>query len=177
MIQRHFGSHGGDRRRERNVPGSASIHRSVFARRVEGNDFRDGYTFFGVDLTPDACDGSCFHLVQKGNLRNEIHLGMSFAQTTNARDARTWSIIRDVMPEDGLSTTIDAYPIGFGCNTHERRSAWSTLDCAGDNRRGAYFYSYGLPPQHASFRTFMNEYCSEWTYNAKRLQSPLSNCN
>ena len=44
----------------------------------EGNglsrsDFRHGYTFFGFDLTPDACDGACFHLVQKGNVRIEIH--------------------------------------------------------------------------------------------------------
>ncbi|KAI0231796.1 hypothetical protein LSAT2_017836 [Lamellibrachia satsuma] len=40
----------------------------------EGNgltrdDYRDGYTFFCFDLTPDQCDGPCFHLVQKGNLR------------------------------------------------------------------------------------------------------------
>ena len=27
----------------------------------------------GFDLTPDACDGACFHLVQKGNVRIEIH--------------------------------------------------------------------------------------------------------
>ena len=44
----------------------------------EGNeltrdDFGNGYTFFGFDLTPDACDGGCFHLVRKGNLRIEIH--------------------------------------------------------------------------------------------------------
>ena len=38
-----------------------------------------------------------------------------------------------------------------------------------------YFCSYGLPPRHAAFRTFMNEYYYEWTHNSKRLQSPLSN--
>ena len=37
----------------------------------EGNeltrdDFGNGYTFFGFDLTPDTCDGSCFHFVSKG---------------------------------------------------------------------------------------------------------------
>ena len=35
----------------------------------EGNgltrsDFRHGNTFFGFDMTPDQCDGPCFHLVQ-----------------------------------------------------------------------------------------------------------------
>ena len=52
----------------------------------EGNgltrdDFRDGYTFFGFDLTP--CDGSCFHLVQKGNLRIEMHFDAALQQTIN----------------------------------------------------------------------------------------------
>ena len=54
----------------------------------EGNeltrdDFGNGYTFFGFDLTPDACDGGCFHLVQKGNLRIEIHFATPLAQTVN----------------------------------------------------------------------------------------------
>ena len=54
----------------------------------EGNeltrdDFGNGYTFFGFDLTPDACDGGCFHLVQKGNLRIEIHFAAPLAQTVN----------------------------------------------------------------------------------------------
>ena len=47
------------------------------------NAFGNGYTFFGFDLTPDACDGSCFHLVQKGNLRIEIHFAAPLAQTVN----------------------------------------------------------------------------------------------
>ena len=54
----------------------------------EGNeltrdDFGNGYAFFGFDLTPDACDGGCFHLVQKGNLRIEIHFAAPLAQTVN----------------------------------------------------------------------------------------------
>ncbi|RLJ22613.1 hypothetical protein DJ031_00495 [bacterium endosymbiont of Escarpia laminata] len=44
----------------------------------EGNgltleDFRHGYTFFGLDLTPDGCDDCSFHLVEKSNLRMELH--------------------------------------------------------------------------------------------------------
>ena len=42
-----------------------------------------GYTFFGVDFTPDGCDGGCFHLVRKGNLRIEIHFAAALAQTVN----------------------------------------------------------------------------------------------
>ena len=54
----------------------------------EGNgltrsDFRDGYTFFGFDLTLDACDRSCCHLLQKGNLRIEIHFAATLVQTIN----------------------------------------------------------------------------------------------
>ena len=46
----------------------------------EGNgltraDFSNGFTFFGFDLTPGACDGWCFHMAQKGNL----HIGIHFA--------------------------------------------------------------------------------------------------
>ena len=54
----------------------------------EGNglarsDFRHCYTFFGFDLTPDQCDGPCFHLVQKGNLRIELHFRNALPTTVN----------------------------------------------------------------------------------------------
>ena len=54
----------------------------------EGNglthsDYRHGYTFFGFDLTPDQCDGPCFHLVQKGNLRIELHFRDALPNTVN----------------------------------------------------------------------------------------------
>ena len=54
----------------------------------EGNelsrdDFDKGYTFLGFDLTPDGCDGSCFHLTRKGNLRIEMHFAAALEQTVN----------------------------------------------------------------------------------------------
>ena len=54
----------------------------------EGNelsrdDFGKGYTFFGFDLTPDGCDGGCFHLTRKGNLRIEMHFATALEQTVN----------------------------------------------------------------------------------------------
>ena len=55
----------------------------------EGNDlsrddFGQGYTFFGFDLTPDGCDGCCFHLTRKGNLRIEMHFATALEHTVNA---------------------------------------------------------------------------------------------
>ncbi|KAI0209956.1 hypothetical protein LSAT2_005325 [Lamellibrachia satsuma] len=54
----------------------------------EGNgltrdEYRDGYTFFCFDLTPDQCDGPCFNLVQKGNLRLEFHFRAALRTTVN----------------------------------------------------------------------------------------------
>ena len=52
----------------------------------EGNDlspddFGQCYTFFGFDLTPDVCDGGCFHLSKKGNLRIEMHFATALEHT------------------------------------------------------------------------------------------------
>ena len=54
----------------------------------EGNelsrdDFGKGYTLFGFDLTPDGCDGGCFHLTRKGNLRIEMHFATALEHTVN----------------------------------------------------------------------------------------------
>ena len=94
-----------------------------------------------------------------------------------ARDPRTKSIFLGVVPIDGLPTTIDAFPIASVCNTDdgdEPDEQWIALYLDA-NRCGEYFCSYGLPPLHATFRTFMNKHCYEWTHNTKILHSPLSN--
>ena len=54
----------------------------------EGNDlsrddFGQGYTIFGFDLTPDCCDGGCFHLTRKGNLRIEMHFATALEHTVS----------------------------------------------------------------------------------------------
>ena len=54
----------------------------------EGNglcrsDFRHGYTFFGLELTPDECDGACFHLVQQDKLCIEMHFRDALPTTVN----------------------------------------------------------------------------------------------
>ena len=94
-----------------------------------------------------------------------------------AGDARTRSIVRDVVPKDGLPTMIDGFPFAFVCNTYDGDKPgqhWIALYVDAD-RRGEYFCSYGLPPLHDAFRVFLNEHYSEWTHNTKRLHSPLSN--
>ena len=96
-----------------------------------------------------------------------------------AMDPRTRSIFRGVVPKDGLSTTTTdgVLPADFVCNTDdgdELGEHWIALYLDADGR-GDYFCSYGLPPRHAAFCTFINEHCSEWTHNSKRFQSPLSN--
>ena len=50
---------------------------------VTRDDFGQGYILFAFDLTPDVCDGSHFNLVQKGNLRVEMHFDQPLPQTVN----------------------------------------------------------------------------------------------
>ena len=47
------------------------------------DDFGQDYAFFGFDLTPDGCDGGCFHLTRKGNLRIEMHFATALEHTVN----------------------------------------------------------------------------------------------
>ena len=35
---------------------------------------------------------------------------------------------------------------------------------------GYYFDSYGKPPQHREFVTFLKKYCKRWMYNSRRVQ-------
>ena len=50
---------------------------------VTREDFGQGYSLFAFDLSPDVCDGSHFNLVQKGNLRVEMHFDQPLPQTIN----------------------------------------------------------------------------------------------
>ena len=169
----------------------------------EGNDltrsdFGNGYTYFWFDLTPDACDGSCFHLVKRGNLRVEIHFATALTQTVNvvaygefeavleidknrnvvllALDSITKNIVRNVVAKNELPTKIGACRTAFVCNTYDADKPgqhWIALYIDGDH--GEYFDSYGLPPLHTTFRKFRKDHCVAWSYNNKTLQSPLSN--
>ncbi|KAK2186424.1 hypothetical protein NP493_200g01020 [Ridgeia piscesae] len=71
-----------------NFPNASCIDNDFNVSQDEGNDltrsdFGNGYTFFVFDLTTDACDGSCFHLVKRGKFRVEIHFATALAQTVN----------------------------------------------------------------------------------------------
>ena len=121
--------------------------------------------------------------VRAGN-RQEPQRHLRLLGWTPCRSPDYWRWIRTPRPslaasypKDGLPKKIDALPIAFVCNTDdgdEPGEHWIALYLSSDGR-GEYFCSYGLPPRHATFRTFLNKHCSEWTHNSKRLQSPLSN--
>ena len=66
-----------------NLFSATGKHAQDEGNELTRDDFGNGYTFFGFDLTPDGCDGGCLHLVQKGNLRIEIHFAEALAQTVN----------------------------------------------------------------------------------------------
>ena len=66
-----------------NLFSATGKHAQDEGNELTRDDFGNGYIFFGFDLTPDACDGGCFHLVRKGNLRIEIHFAAALAQTVN----------------------------------------------------------------------------------------------
>ena len=66
-----------------NLFSATGKHAQDEGNELTRDDFGNGYTFFRFDLTPDACDGGCLHLVQKGNLRIEIHFAEALAHTVN----------------------------------------------------------------------------------------------
>ena len=83
----------------------------------------------------------------------------------------------DVVAKDSLSDIIiDTYPAAIVCNTHDSDRPgehWVAM-YVDTERRGDYFDSYGLQPQHVGFVDFMTEHCSTWSANERTLQSPLS---
>ena len=175
----------------------------------EGNeltrdDFGNGYTLFGFDLTPDACDGSCFHLVRNSNLRIEIHFAAALAQPVNVvvygefeavleidkgcnviYDYETDQIERllahyplmchyTVTAKDELPEIVETYPFALVCNTHNADQPGEHSVAMYVDERGDYFDLYGRKPKHIESTNFMNEHCSEWASNERTLQSPIS---
>jgi len=89
-----------------------------------------------------------------------------------ATDAYTRTVVQDVVSKNGLPT-ITKLPVAFVCNIHNSDKPgqhWISIYMS-DEGRGEYFDSYGRPPN----QTFLRNNCREWTFNDRRLQSPLSN--
>ena len=63
---------------------------------VSRDDLGQGYTFFGFDLPPDGCDGGCFHLTRKGNLRIEMHFATALGQTVNVGVYREFEAVLEI---------------------------------------------------------------------------------
>ena len=74
----------------------------------------------------------------------------------------------DVVAKDSLlDIIVDTYPAAIVCNTHDSDRPgehWVAM-YVDTERRGDYFDSYGLQPQHAGFVDFMTEHCSTWSTN------------
>ena len=80
-----------------------------------------------------------------------------------------------VTAKDELPEIVETYPFALVCNTHNAYQPgehWVALYV--DEECGDYFDPYGQPPQHIEFTNFMNEHCSEWMFNERILQSPIS---
>ena len=80
------------------------------------SDFGNGYTFFGFDLTPDACDGSCFPLVKKGNLRVEIHFASALTQTVNVVVYGEFEAVLEIDKTETSYSTIDGHESDRACD-------------------------------------------------------------
>ena len=63
-----------------NLFSATGKHAQDEGNELTRDDFGNGYAFFGFDLTPDGCDGGCFHLVR---MRIEINFAAALAQTVN----------------------------------------------------------------------------------------------
>ena len=50
---------------------------------ISRDDFGNGFTLFGFDLTPDLSEVGTFHLIKSGNLSLEIHFAQALAATIN----------------------------------------------------------------------------------------------
>lgn len=50
---------------------------------ISFRDYKDGYTMFAFDLTPDMCNGDHFNLVKNGNLRISLNFKTSLSENVN----------------------------------------------------------------------------------------------
>lgn len=50
---------------------------------ISREEYGNGFTLFGFDLTPDLSEVGTFHLIKKGNLSLEMHFGTALPNTIN----------------------------------------------------------------------------------------------
>ena len=111
--------------------------------------FGQCYTFFGFDLTPDGCNGGCFHFTRKGTLRIEMHFATALEHTVNVivygefeavleidkglhlqllmetdhiSRLLAWDPLMchyEVVAKDALPEVVSTYPSAFVCKTHD----------------------------------------------------------
>ena len=93
--------------------------------------------------------------------------------TLLTRDPRTRRLVRGVYARDRLPRDRVGYPSGFIVNTHPHTKAgehWIAMYIDGTGV-GEYFDSFGLPPLHKAFTTFLARHCVTWTFNTQTVQA------
>ena len=89
---------------------------------------------------------------------------------------QTWNVgvfARDEFAEAKLTTAKQKQKCMFICNTdcsHKPGRHWVVL-CIDGQGKNTYFDSYGLPPFHKEFSTFLNK---NYVYNDIQLQEPFT---
>ena len=62
---------------------AANLHNSNSGLVINHNNYREGYTIYGFDLTTDMCEGAHIDPIKYGTLRLEAHFGTPLAHPIN----------------------------------------------------------------------------------------------
>ena len=62
---------------------AANLHNSNSGLVINHNNYREGYTIYGFDLTTDMCEGAHIEPIKYGTLRLEAHFSASLAHPIN----------------------------------------------------------------------------------------------
>ena len=91
------------------------------------------------------------------------------------KDKFTRTVFQGVYPSDKLPTAVSSFPALLIANVDTSDapgSHWVAFYFTKD-RKGEFFYSYGLPPSSftGTFSSFLNNNSKDWSFNSVTLQS------
>ena len=101
---------------------------------------------------------------------NELTIKHILESDARARDAFRGVYSRNELPIRAPTTSL------YVCNTdpnHKPGEHWVTI-YIGNDRRGEYFDSFGMPPLFDEFVTFLNNNTKSWTHNKRVVQDVYS---
>ena len=91
------------------------------------------------------------------------------------KDSQAKKILKNVCTLDEIEVL--SYPSAYVINSdtsNKKGEHWVAV-YFDKNRRGKYFYSYGLPPAILGPEAYMDRFSLDWIYNRKTIQSLFSN--